>query len=119
MIKTPEQMECYEFTPVLLWDDGRIEHAARVCSVCNDGMLSGYVLWDGEEYACNDKCLYKLKDHEGNPWTLESFSDYFENCELEHEFDTSDCYWTDWYECDEYECHICESIIGERNEIKN
>ena len=119
MIKTPEQMECYEFAPVLLWDDGRIEHAARVCSVCNDGMLSGYVLWDGEEYACDDKCLCKLKDHEGNPWTLESFSDYFENCELEHEFDTSDCYWTDWYECDEYECHICESIIGERNEIKN
>ena len=115
MIKTPEQMECYEFAPVLLWDDGRIEHAARVCSVCNDGMLSGYVLWDGEEYACDDKCLCKLKDHEGNPWTLESFSDYFENCELEHEFDTSDCYWTDWYECDEYECHICESIIGERD----
>ena len=115
MIKTPEQMECYEFAPVLLWDDGRIEHAARVCSVCNDGMLSGYVLWDGEEYACDDKCLCKLKDHEGNPWTLESFSDYFENCELEHEFDTSDCYWTVWYECDEYECHICESIIGERD----
>ena len=114
-MKTASEMELYEFQPVLLWDDGRIEHAARVCSVCNDGMLSGYVLWDGEEYACDDKCLCKLKDHEGNLWTLESFSDYFENCELEHEFDTSDCYWTDWYECDEYECHICEAIIGERN----
>ena len=114
-MKTPSEMELYEFTPVLLWDDGKIEHAARVCSVCNDGMLSGYVLWDGEEYACNDKCLYKLKDHKGNLWTLESFSDYFENYEGHDDCSTSDCYWTDWYECDEYECYICESIIGERD----
>tara|TARA_R100000655_G_scaffold19490_1_gene40674 strand:- start:15500 stop:15835 length:336 start_codon:yes stop_codon:yes gene_type:complete len=109
MIKTLEEMQPYEYQPVMLWDNGKVEHSARVCSVCDDGMLSGYVLFDGQDYACTDECLYKLKDHKGNLWTLESFSDYYE----EYEDGNSDCYWTDWYECDEYECHICEAIIGE------
>ena len=29
--------------------------------------------------------------------------------------DDGDSYWTDWEECDEPECHICESIVGERD----
>ena len=76
-------------------------------------MLSGYVLWDGDKYACSDKCLYRLEDAEGNLWTLESFSDYAEQRESEDKTFGTDCYWTDWYECDEYTCYICEQIYIE------
>ena len=106
-------MESFELQPIILHADGKLEHSARVCSVCNCGMLSGYVLWDGDKYACSDKCLYKLEDAEGNLWTLESFSDYAEQRESEDETFGTDCYWTDWYECDKYTCYICEQIYIE------
>jgi len=112
-MKNIKHMADYELKPIIQHANGDIEHCARVCDVCKKGMIKGYVLWDGEKYACSDKCLYKLKDGKGDFWTLESFSDYFEQEESENENFGSDCYWTDWEECDEQECHICEAIVSE------
>lgn len=109
-------MESYELAPVIINNDNTIEHSARVCSVCNCGMLSGYVLFDGQDYACSDKCLFKLDGPNGQKWTLAILDDYFQ--ERENDYSVSDCYWTDWYECDEYECHICEQIFFESKQQK-
>ena len=116
MNKSQGEMELYEFYPVLLWDDGRIEHAARICHNCGDGMMDGYCFASGDQYACSDECLTSLpaygdnKGRYGN-WTMEMWEDNYD--------DDGDSYWTDWVECDEEECHICEAIIGERDEITN
>ena len=60
MIKTAEQMESYEFAPVIEHYNGDIEHAARICDNCGNGMMDGYCYESGEQYACSDKCLTSL-----------------------------------------------------------
>ena len=111
-MKTASEMEPYEFIPVLLWDDEKIEHAARICDNCGNGMMNGYCFADGHQYACSDECLTSLPAYdnkENGNWTMDEW------CKHYNETDGENSYWTDWYECDEYECHICEAIIGERN----
>ena len=113
MNKSQKEMELYEFAPVLLWNDGKIEHAARICDNCGDGMMNGYCFAGGHQYACSDKCLTSLPAYdnkENGNWTMHEWCKHYE------ETDGEDSYWTDWVECDAEECHICESIVGERDD---
>ena len=112
MIKIPEQMESYEFLPVIEHYNGDIEHAARVCDHCGNGMMTGFCFASGHQYACSNECLTSLPAYdnkENGNWTIKEWCKHYDE-------DDGDSYWTDWYECDEEECHICESIIGERDD---
>ena len=37
---------------------------ARICSNCKKIIVRGYCIYDGEEYACSDSCLYTIIDEE-------------------------------------------------------
>ena len=112
MIKTAEQMESYEFAPVIEHYNGDIEHAARICDNCGNGMMNGYCFASGHQYACSDECLTSLPAYDnkknGN-WTMKEWCKHYEEGD-------GNSYWTDWVECDAEECHICESIVGERDD---
>jgi len=44
---------------VLDQTDNREEECERYCDECGDCMSQGYVVADGEEYYCSEKCLHK------------------------------------------------------------
>lgn len=52
----------------------------RICTCCDKYMTSGYVIRDGEEYFCDDDCLYG--------WYSEE--EYDELCQQD------EAYWTEW-----------------------
>lgn len=56
-----------------------------VCSECRKKMKSGYVIEDGEEYYCCEKCLHK----------------HYTNKEYLKMYDEGDGYWTEWENDDE------------------
>jgi len=64
----------------------KVEYQAfRVCSECNKIMFSGYVIKDGEEYYCSDKCLQKH-------YTEEEYL----ILHRENEEESCQAYWTEW-----------------------
>ena len=72
---------------------------SRKCTHCNSGMNNGYVINDGEEYYCNDKCLhskYSIKEWE------EMSSDKVNSNSMEN-------YWTEWE--DDYEYEIINKVL--------
>lgn len=56
----------------------------RYCSECGKPMKEGYVVENGLEYYCSDKCLYKH-------YTLEEWQEMYDD-------GNTDNYWTDWYD---------------------
>ena len=75
-------------------------------------MMTGYCFDGGDQYACSDKCLTSLPaygNQKNKNWTMKEWCKHYE------ETDGEDSYWTDCVECDAEECHICESIVGERD----
>lgn len=54
----------------------------RVCKVCGQPMLQGYVVDDGMEYYCCDECLHSV-------YTEEQYQEMYEN---------DYAYWTEWEE---------------------
>lgn len=61
---------------------------ARKCDHCGGGMNSGYVINDGDCYACSEECLYV------DGYTKEQFDQDYEN---------DNAYWTDWEEQEDYQ----------------
>lgn len=60
-----------------LFEDLNIE--VRVCNICNEIIIEGYCIYDGDYYACTDDCRSKIISEE--------------------EYEES--YWTDWTEVNE------------------
>ena len=56
---------------------------ARQCTQCKCGINEGYVVNEGEQYYCSDKCLHEVY----TPIEWEQMS-----------VDSNECYWTDWQE---------------------
>lgn len=73
--------EDIEENRLLFTPDGEIFGEYRVCDVCGEPMIQGYV-YDGYKYYCSEKCLYTDFDEEG----------WYKECENNEE-----SYWTHWY----------------------
>jgi hypothetical protein len=71
------------------------EKFCRKCNECGGGMCEGYVVNGGEEYYCDDECLYK--NYTPEDWK-EMSSD-----EDEDQMGSSDNYWTQWDSDDDSE----------------
>ena len=61
-------------------EDGHIFGEYRICSHCNNDMITGYLFWDGTEYYCSDECLHKHYTHEQYMKLVED----------------DNAYWTEW-----------------------
>ena len=54
----------------------------RICTECGKEMKKGYMVGDGDEYYCCDKCLFK----------------HYTPKEWQEIFDNDNGYWTEWEE---------------------
>lgn len=53
----------------------------RKCSQCEENMIDGYVIHDGEAYYCSSECLYRN----------------LSEAEYEELYEEDSAYWTEWY----------------------
>ena len=58
----------------------------RICTECGNEMNQGYLIDNGFEYYCSDKCLHKN-------YTIEEWEEMYDD-------GNSDSYWTEWEEDD-------------------
>lgn len=54
----------------------------RICSECKQNMTQGYMIGDGDEYYCCDKCLFK----------------HYTPKEWREIYESENGYWTEWNE---------------------
>ncbi len=78
---------------------------ARKCDKCGQGMNEGFCIYEGEEYYCDDKCLYSV--YSKSVW---------EGMYDAEDIGNSPSYWTEWEDESEYQYQI---INGELQEINN
>lgn len=64
-----------------------LELYPRACSCCGKGMDAGFVVGEGERYACSDKCL---------------FTDGYTPAEYEEDFNDDYAFWTQWNDEDHH-----------------
>lgn len=73
----------------------------RVCSICHNIIVEGYVLNGGEDYFCSEECLYKeISKEEWDAMTayLIDPEDRTEKQEEWYmEYGDTDSYYTEWY----------------------
>ena len=75
---------------------------ARQCDKCKSGMNNGYVINDGEQYYCSEKCLYQVY----TPLEWEQMSSDDANMH------SMESYWTEWYN-DDYQYELINGILTE------
>lgn len=78
------------------------EKFCRKCNECGGGMCEGYVVNDGDEYYCDDECLFK--NYTPEDWAeMSGEDDEDDEYQLGYEMGSNDNYWTQWDDEDEDE----------------
>ena len=77
---------------------------ARKCDKCKNGMNSGYLIGNGDEYYCSDECLNKV-------YTPEEWQLMADDEETDEAFN----YWTEWEPADDYNYILFENQLIEIN----